>query len=81
MHLDAIFIMTQIFEESIEYGKRAFSSFTYLTEAFDKVKLSEVINILRDKEIPNTILEYKHFSVLTTKIIHRKIDTRTRYNC
>ncbi|KAH1026588.1 hypothetical protein HUJ05_000229 [Dendroctonus ponderosae] len=54
--LNAIFIVRQIVEIAIEYGKPAFMCFIDLTKAFDRVKLFDVINILRRKHIPEAII-------------------------
>lgn len=39
--------MRQIVEKTIDYGKPTFICFIDMTKAFDKVKLSNIINILR----------------------------------
>ena len=47
---DAIFIVRQIAEKSIEFNHTAYFCFVDLTNAFDRVKLAEVIECLREKE-------------------------------
>jgi len=43
---DAIFIIKQLKEKSIEFNTPAYVSFIDLTKAFDRVRLSDIINIL-----------------------------------
>lgn len=52
----AIFILKQIIEKSNEYNTRAFFCFIDLTEAFDRVQLKDVLNILDKKMYPKNIL-------------------------
>lgn len=54
---DAIFITKQIKEKAIEYNTPAFICFIDLTKAFDKVQLSDVTNILIEKETPANIVK------------------------
>lgn len=51
MQLIAIFIIRQIIEKSIEFDKPAFFDFVDATQAFDKIKLEDVINIPQDNRI------------------------------
>lgn len=55
--VDAIFILRQIIEKSIEYNKPAFLCFVDLTQAFDRVKLRDVINILQENNINKKIIQ------------------------
>ena len=50
---DAIFIMCQIIEKSIEFNHPAYLCFVDLTKAFDRV--ADVIDCLRDREVPEQI--------------------------
>ena len=52
---DAIFIVRQIVEKAIEYNVPAFMCFVDLRKAFDRVRLSDVINILKEKEVPTQL--------------------------
>lgn len=49
--IDAIFIVRQMIEKSIEYNKPIFMCFIDLTQAFDRVRLSDVINIIRTHQV------------------------------
>jgi len=53
---DAIFIIKQLKEKSIEFNTPAYVCFIDLTKAFDRVRLSDIINILIAKETQDTIV-------------------------
>lgn len=54
--IDAIFIIRQITEKAIEFSKVAFMCFVDLTQAFDRVRLADVLALLQKRNIhPNTI--------------------------
>lgn len=53
---DAIFAVRQIIEKSIEFDKLAFMCFVDLEKAFDLVRLSDIIKILKEKEVPEDII-------------------------
>lgn len=54
--VDAIFIIRQITEKAIEFNKTAFMCFIDLTQAFDRVQLTDVITLLHKRNIhPNII--------------------------
>lgn len=53
---DAIFIIRQIAEKAIEYNKTAYICFVDLTKAFDRIKLQDVITIMKEKHVPNNII-------------------------
>ena len=53
---DAIFIVRQIAEKSIEFNHTAYMCFVDLTKAFDRVRLADVIECLREKEVPEQIV-------------------------
>jgi hypothetical protein len=61
---DAIFIVRQIAEKSIEFNHTAYMYFIDLTKAFDKVRLANIIECLREREVPEQIVrvitELKH---------------------
>ena len=44
--IDAIFTIRQIAEKAIEFNKPAFMCFVDLTQAFDRVKLEDVVPLL-----------------------------------
>lgn len=56
---DAIFIVRQIVEKATEYNKPAYLCFVDLKKAFDRVKLRDIIIILRNKlvPVPNKLIE------------------------
>jgi len=54
---DAIFIVRQIAEKSIEFNNTAYFCFVDLTKAFDRVKLADVIECLREREVPEQIIK------------------------
>jgi len=47
----------QIAEKSIEFNHTAYFCFVYLTKAFDQVKLADVIECLREREVPEQIVK------------------------
>jgi len=53
---DAIFIIKKLKEKSIEFNTPAYVCFIDLTKAFDRVRLSDILNILIAKETPDTIV-------------------------
>lgn len=54
--VDAIFILRQLAEKAIEFNKPAFMYFVDLTQAFDRVRLRDVIALLKKRHIdPNII--------------------------
>lgn len=52
---DALFIMKQLKEKSIEFNKPAYICFIDLTKAFDKVRLTDVLQILTKRQSPSQI--------------------------
>jgi len=54
---DAIFIVRQIAEKAIEFGKLAFMCFVDLTKAFDRVRLSDVTNIQKEEDMPEKVIQ------------------------
>jgi hypothetical protein len=53
---DAIFIMRQIVEKSIEFNKPAYLCFVDLKKAFVRVGLADGIECLRERELPKQIV-------------------------
>ena len=49
--IDAIFTIRQIAEKSIEYNKIAYMCFVDLTKAFDRVRLPDVVRLLKKKNV------------------------------
>ena len=49
---DAIFIVRQIAEKSIEFNHMAYMCFVDLTKAFDRVRLANMIRVLERKRSP-----------------------------
>lgn len=54
--LDAIYIIRQLIEKSIEYDKPVYMCFIDLTKAFDRVQLKDVTRILQNKHVPHDIV-------------------------
>lgn len=55
--VDAVFVLRQIVEKSIEYNKPAFLCFIDLEKAFDRIKLENVIHLLYNRNIPINIVQ------------------------
>jgi len=53
---DAIFIVRKIAEKSIEFNHTAYMCFVDLTKAFDRVIMADVIECLREREVPEQIV-------------------------
>jgi len=70
---DALFIVRQIAEKSIEFAKPAYMCFVDLKQAFDKVRLGDVITILQEKGVSKP---YLHL----IKDINWETKTRIRVN-
>lgn len=47
--IDAIFVVRQIVEKSIEFAKPAFLCFVDLSKAFDNIRVSDVVNVLTER--------------------------------
>ena len=54
--IDAIFTIRQITEKAIEFNKPAFMCFVDLTQAFDRVKLEDVVSLLLKREVHTRII-------------------------
>lgn len=69
---DAIFVMKQIKEKSLEYNKPAYICFVDLSKAFDRVRLGDVLEILQKEKIPPYIIKIIHHlnTQNTTKVKH-----------
>jgi hypothetical protein len=55
--VDAIFIIRQLAEKSIEFNKPPYTCFVDLKQAFDRVQLKDVIEILQQYNIINKCLQ------------------------
>lgn len=55
--MDAIFILRQLIEKSIEYNKPLFLCFVDLKQAFDRVRLDDVVGILQRRNVNAKILK------------------------
>ena len=53
---DATFIMRQVVEKSIEFKHPAYLCFVDFEKALDRVRLADVINCLREREVPEKIV-------------------------
>ena len=54
--IDAIFTIRQITERAIEFNKPAFMCFVDLTQAFDRVKLEDAVQLLQKREVHPRII-------------------------
>ncbi|KAH1024898.1 hypothetical protein HUJ05_009734 [Dendroctonus ponderosae] len=54
--IDAILTLRQIAEKAIEFNKPAFMCFIDLSQAFDKVRLTDVIKLLEERKIHQNIV-------------------------
>ena len=54
---DAVFVLRQITEKSIEYNKLAYICFIDLVKAFDRVQLKDIIHLLYDRHIPHNLVK------------------------
>jgi len=70
---EAIFIIRQIVEKSIEYAKPAYMRFIDLSKAFHRVRLNDITTILRrgsiSEEIVGTIENLNTLNNTTTRIL------------
>mgnify|MGYP000420915844 FL=1 len=55
--VDAVFVLRQIVEKSIEYNKPAFLCFIDLTKAFDRVRIDDIVHLLYKRDIPINIIQ------------------------
>lgn len=54
--IDAIFIVKQVSEKSIEFNKPAYMCFVDMTKAFDRVRLKDVLEIMRTKGLNHRLI-------------------------
>ena len=54
---DAVFVIRQITEKSIEYNRPAFMCFIDLEKAFDRIQLEDVTQLLYDRQVPQNIIK------------------------
>lgn len=54
---DAIFMVRQLAEKSIEYSKPLFVCFIDLEKAFDRVRKEDVLEILNENNVPRSLIE------------------------
>lgn len=54
--VDAIFIIRQISEKSLEFNRPAFFCFIDLEKAFDRIRLKHVLNILEKYNVPDSLI-------------------------
>lgn len=54
---DAVFIIRQITEKSIEYNRPAYMCFIDLEKAFDRVQLRDVVHLLYNRQIPYNLIK------------------------
>ena len=53
--VDAVFVLRQIVEKSIEYNKPAYLCFIDLTKSFDRVRIDDIVYLLYKRDIPINI--------------------------
>jgi len=54
---NAVFVVRQIAEKSIEYNKSAYMCFIDLQKAFDRVQLENVLHLLYNIQLPLNLLK------------------------
>lgn len=54
---DAIFMVRQLMEKSIEFNKPLFLCFVDLEKAFDRVRKGDVLQILNERNVPRYLIE------------------------
>lgn len=54
---DAIFMVRQLAEKSIEFNKPLFLCFVDLEKAFDRVRRTDVLRILNERNVPRCLIE------------------------
>lgn len=54
---DAVFIIRQIVEKSVEYNRPAYMCFIDLQKAFDRIQVQDVIHLLYNRGIPLSIIK------------------------
>lgn len=54
---DAVFVIRQIVEKSIEYNRPAYMCFIDLQKAFDRVKLGDVVHLLYSRRVPFNLIK------------------------
>ena len=54
---DAVFVIRQVTEKSIEYNKPAYICFIDLEKAFDRVQLRYFIHFVYNRQIPHNIIK------------------------
>ena len=80
--IDAIFILREIAEKAIEFNKAAFMCFIYLTQAFNKVRLTEVIKLIQDrKEYQNIVFIIREPNTGNHIRVKAKIEQDTLTQC
>ena len=66
--------MRQLTEKAIEFDKPAFLCFVDLTKAFDRVILSDVVNVLKKRSVDDhvmaTIIDSNHENTTTVKYVN-----------
>ena len=67
---DAIFILRQIVEKSIEFNHPTYLCFVDLKKVFDRVRLTDVIECLREREVPEQLVRI--IKEMNTATIARK---------
>ena len=70
--MDAVFVLRQIVEKSIEYNKPALL-FIDLTKAFDRVRIEDIVHLLYKRDIPINIIQ-------TTEDIYHDTTIQARIN-
>lgn len=54
---DAVFVIRQITEKSIEYNRPAYMCFIGLEKAFDRVQLRDEVHLLFNRQIPHNLIK------------------------
>lgn len=69
--IDAIFTIRQFVEKAIKYNKLAYTCLIALAKAFDRVRLSDIMKILKQLDIPGG----HNLNNLRAKRRHRNTNT------
>ncbi|XP_045480919.1 uncharacterized protein LOC123685307 [Harmonia axyridis] len=70
---DAVFVMRQIVEKSIQYNRPAYMCFVDLQKAFDRVQIQDVVHLLYQSQIPHNLIKVIE-DIYSSNKIQAKID-------
>lgn len=74
--VDAVFVVRQVIEKSIEYDKHAYLCFIDLSKAFDRIQLTDVVEELKHRGIhPNIVETIKQLNTGNTTTVKTRATT------